>query len=234
LPENNVNPFGALSRDIAPIVSITPFLSINKFAKIFDAVEKEFKGIFFYKGITGQLKNKRITVINTLPSGNLAGDAVLFLKETIVSHFIFAGSFGSLGKIPVGAMTYVKTSCKTKDFFDYLANNSSVSDIEIPTPPVQISHNLPSSRILSVSSLYSELDAPLLTQFKDSGIDGLDMESAGFLAALTKTKKEGFALLFNADYPLERSIFQDQGLSRNGATLTDNFIKKTLELVCLL
>lgn len=237
--------FGCKIEDIADIVILTPVWSLESFKNKADKVVTEFAG--WYKGVTLEFKNKRITVINSGIGAPMSGDCALALSYTDCETVIFSGSAGavsqccSIGDVLVASEAVIGEGFSRyhsedirKDRFGELVQGDKHTAQRLLDAVMKFrskyGFSCSEGRVFSIDSILGERK-DTFDYVKEKGCDAVEMEVSAVFSACRCAGKRAAALILISDMPLKyRNLFE-------GITETDikryNGIKYDLPVILL-
>jgi purine-nucleoside phosphorylase len=153
------------------------------------------------------------TLIHTGMGAGLAGDAVLYLKETSSQNVVLFGSCGSVGGLGIGNLVLPVRCLAQESFTEMLKNRNQESKVFYPdydlTEAFLGSDQDPLIKkvtCMTISSL--KLEEERATDLRGEGIDVVDMECSAFLSAAQTVKLKAFGLFYVSDVVGEKPFYE--------------------------
>lgn len=210
------------TEEIADFVLLMERDRIEQYKASLDITLNDFHGVF--KGITGFLNNKKISVIYSIGPAHIV-DCVNFLAYAFpVKKIISTGSIGGLST-EMGDIV-ISNYCATQDaftstiFMDEIQQNKILGrfvEIKMPNYPKISRDTIEKNRhlfnckvhiggIFTVPAVSME-DENRLKAIKNKGYIAVDLETGPFLAACRYNNIEGTCIHWVTDLPLERNFY---------------------------
>lgn len=159
-------------------------------------------------------QGKDFTLIHARVGTFFVGDVVLYLSQTPCRQVFLFGSCGSAGALDVGQLV-VPIKCFARESFSAL-----LYDKDKPWPVFYPddhlcgsfqkglkNHNVDKVACMTLSSL--KLEEELSGQFRDNGVDVIDMECSAFFAAASKVGLPAMGLFYVADVLIKKPFYMD-------------------------
>ena len=209
---------------------------------------------FVAKGILGEFGIKELsrgrlyssgngdscTVINTRMGGVFTGDAVLYLSETPCREIYFLGTCGLLQIIPglnIGSIVS-PSHCYAQESFTSLLLEPTVSGI-LTTPDSILLRSLINysgveniKEVICISAGSLKIQPDKIGEWKEKGIQAVDLESAAFFSAAGYMGLSAAALMVVSDIIEVSPWYRDHGWeyvsgsSQRAARILCEFITK--------
>jgi purine-nucleoside phosphorylase len=175
-------------------------------------VKKLLKGKLYASG-----QAKDFTVIVTGMSTGLAGDAVLYLKETRCQNIILFGSCGlvrSKSGTNIGTLVSPVISHAMESFTDMLLDKKTgwkdfPADKKLMENFLKRYGNIKKATCATLGSL--KLEEGMTGLFKEKGINVVDMECSGVFSAALHIKRKAIALFYITDIINEKPFYYEIG-----------------------
>lgn len=215
--------FGCCIEDIAETVILTPIWGLDGFRSQADCVLKEFEG--WYKGVTLEIKGRKLTVISSGIGSPMSGDCALALGYTNCTNVIFSGSAGAVNKsCNIGDMLSVGEAVIGEGFSRYHSGDirrdcfgelvkgdakaaGSIMDA-IKAKEDLYGITCYEGRIFSLDSILGERKETF-DYMLEKGCDAVEMEVSAVFTACRATGKNAAALILISDLPLkEMNLFE--------------------------
>lgn len=208
--------------EIADIVLLMERDRIDQYKASLDITLNDFHGVF--KGITGILHDKRISVIYSIGPAHIA-DCVNFLAYAFtVKKLISTGSIGGLST-EMGDIV-ISNNCATQDaftstiFVDEIQKDKyfgSFVEIKMPNRPKLSTDSIEKNcHLFNCKVHYGDIftvpavsleNENKLKAIKKKGYIAVDLETGPFLAACRYNNIEGICIHWVTDLPLERNFY---------------------------
>ncbi len=155
------------------------------------------------------------TLIHARIGACFAGDIVLYLRETAARQVFLFGSCGSTGGLDIGRLV-MPVRCFAKESFSSLLYEAEPGPGRIFYPDERLAdvffNGIKGGRVdkatcMTLPSL--KLEEALGQQFKDFGIDVVDMECSAFFAAASKAALPAVALFYVSDIINSKPFYAD-------------------------
>lgn len=215
--------FGCEARDIADTVILTPIWNLDGFRSKAAGLVKEFEG--WYKGITLEYNNKRVTIISSGIGSPLSGDCALALGYTDCSHVLFSGSAGAInGDYSIGDLLAVSEAVIGEGFSRYhcggirqdcfgrlVHGDRQTAKKLLDTIKINESRygiKCWEGRIFTIDSILGERK-DTFEFMKEKGCDAVEMEVSSIFTACSRIGKKAAAMILISDLPLAyRNLFE--------------------------
>ncbi len=213
--------FGCRPDQVARAVVVSPFVPLAAFRRHVDAVTAELAPRFFYRGFTGAVRGRPVTVIHTGVGPSRVGDCLGFLSLTPARRVVFAGAVGGLGLDHRIGDWFVPTAVADGEGYARYVREP-FPDLVAAAPRLD---GLPGrsgleGRFLAARGL-AVRDGPLFTigsiafesrgnllALRAAGYRAVEMELSALYAAAGHHGLDVAALTYVSDLPLESSLWQ--------------------------
>ncbi len=216
--------FGCRPEEVAEDVVVTPFLPLSAFRRWAEGEVRDLAPPFFYKGFSGPLQGRRVTVLWTGVGPSRVGDALGFLALTPARRVLFAGAVGGLRPEHRIGDLFVPTEAADGEGYTRTIGRPFAEVVaeaaRIPAPPgpaealVGFLHGqgwvVRRGPVFTVGAITAESRGNLKL-LADAGYAALEMELSAFFAAAAHHGLEAAALAYVSDLPLASSLWQEKG-----------------------
>ncbi|MHB8763066.1 MAG: phosphorylase family protein [Deferrisomatales bacterium] len=223
--------FGCRPADVAADVVVSPFVTLRAFRRHVEGEVTPLEPPFFYKGFTGALRGRRITVLWTGVGPSRVGDCLAFLSLTPARRVLFAGAVGGLApEHAIGDYFLPSEAADGEGYTRYAAGPFAevvAAAPRIPAPPGPLAEGLgpfltdrgwPVRRgpVFTIGSVSFETPENLASVAR-AGYAALEMELSAFYAAARLHGLDAAALTYVSDLPLRSSLWAEKTLADEDA-----------------
>ncbi len=215
--------FGCRPDDVARDVILTPFVPLGAFRRRLDEVLVELSPPFFYKGFTGAIGGRRLTVIATGVGPARVGDCVGLLSLTPARRVLFAGAVGGLAATHAIGDFFCPLACADGEGYTRYVERpfrELVAEASMIPRPSGFGEDVPAflkrrgwavheGRVFTVGCITFE-SRENLEVIREAGFDALEMELSAFYAAARRHGLEAAVLTYVSDLPLGSSLWEEK------------------------
>lgn len=215
---------GCAPDDIAQDVILTPFLSLEAFRKRLSPEGRvELSPPFFFQGVTGVHRGRRVTAIRTGVGPSRVGDCLSVLALTPARRVVFVGAVGALHPDwAIGDFFLPLEAADGEGFTRYLLQ--SFGEVIAGAALIGCRGGLEGAlaealrrrgaclregRVFTIGSVAVESQENLRA-LAGAGFDAVEMELSAFYAAARHHGMESAALTYVSDLPLRSSLWEDK------------------------
>lgn len=221
--------FGIQASEVKNTCVILPLLGKGMLRNM--GVKKLFKGKLYSSGHA-----EDFTVIVTGIGAGMAGDAVLYLKETGCQNIILLGSCGLVqgkAEMGIGTLASPEISYAMESFSSILLDGKTLRK-DFPADKKLMENFLKSYgyvKKVACATLGSlKLEEGMAGLFKEKDIDAVDMECSSVFSASQYIKRKAIALFYVTDIINEKPFYSD--LNDKDRLALSLSIKKSCNILC--
>lgn len=212
--------FDIEKQDIGDVIIFSCFDILHILKKKFRTnIVQEFER--YYKGLTIQICNTKITVIVTGSGDARVGDAVLAVRDCEIKGMIYTGTAGGLCEESNRGDVFVTDEAISGDgfsrYYKKMSNNSfdnTVGSSKVMLKCFQEFHQASWNRrlkvrygkIFTIDSVFAETNE-FLNDMVNYGCAAIDMETAAFYTAAQVSSKNGIAIHYISDLPRKETNY---------------------------
>ncbi len=237
--------FGCRPDQVADAVVVSPFVPLAAFRRHVEVVTAELAPPFFYRGFTGVVRGRPVTVIHTGVGPSRVGDCLGFLALTPARRVVFAGAVGGLGPDHGIGDWFVPTAVADGEGFTRYVREP-FPDLVAAAPRLDglPGRDGPEGRFLASRGMVVR-DGPVFTigsiafesrdnllALRAAGYRAVEMELSALYAAAGHHGLEPRVLTYVSDLPLESSLWQPRSADEKAALKAAYRALPELALAC--
>jgi purine-nucleoside phosphorylase len=213
--------FGCRPEEVAEDVVLSPFVPLKSFERHLEAGAVWLRPAFFYRGLSGTFRGRRVTVFATGVGPARVGDCLAFLSLTPARRVLFAGAVGSLStQHSIGDFFLPTVAADGEGYTRYLRD--PFREVAAAAHPVSCEMQLAGSLetflrakgctvrrgpVFTIGTIAVE-SPENLRALADLGFEAVEMELSAFFAGAAHYDLAAAAVTYVSDLPLASSLWQ--------------------------